>query len=155
MIWHAADRQASAAKAFRSAIRRLRRQPVPGIPHAIFPRGGGLGVTPLLKIGIGSMGQEQLPSFVELGAGMVEGGGRAMGLLSWMAARIESTSPAPRILSKGDADPLGDRADADIAIIDVPAFVLGIGSRRRVRAGMAHDSANRASREAATDWGWG
>jgi hypothetical protein len=42
-----------------------------------------------------------------------------------MAAWIEAASPAPRVLAKRNADALGDRADADVAIIDVPAFVLG------------------------------
>ena len=42
-----------------------------------------------------------------------------------MAARIEPTSPAPRVLARRNADTLGDRAGADIAIIDVPAFVGG------------------------------
>ena len=49
-----------------------------------------------------------------------------MGLLSWTAARIETTSPAPRIFLEWNADPLGDRADTGVAIMDVPASFLGL-----------------------------
>jgi hypothetical protein len=38
---------------------------------------------------------------------------------------IEAARPAPRIFFDWNADPVSDRADADIAVIDVPAFVLG------------------------------
>ena len=43
-----------------------------------------------------------------------------------MTARIEAASPAPRVLARRNADPLGDRADADVAVIDVPGFVLNV-----------------------------
>jgi hypothetical protein len=49
-----------------------------------------------------------------------------MGLLARMAARIEAARPSPRVLARRNADPLGDRADEDVAVIDVPAFVLGL-----------------------------
>ena len=43
-----------------------------------------------------------------------------------MTARIEATRPAPRVFPRRDADTLGDRADADVAAIDVPTLVLGV-----------------------------
>ena len=43
-----------------------------------------------------------------------------------MTARIEATRPAPRVFPRRDADTLGDRAGAHVAIVDVPAFVLGV-----------------------------
>jgi hypothetical protein len=50
---------------------------------------------------------------------------RTVGLLSRMAARLEAAGPAPRVFSNGNANPLADRADTDVAVIDVPAFVRG------------------------------
>jgi hypothetical protein len=55
MIWHAANRQASAAKADRAAVRGLGREPMAGVKHAILPRGEGLRLSPFLKIGLGAV----------------------------------------------------------------------------------------------------
>jgi hypothetical protein len=81
VIGHTADRQASAAKARRPSIRGLRWQPVPAVPHMIFPRGESLRLAPFLEIGIGPVQQEHPPCFLELGARVVEGSGRAVGAL--------------------------------------------------------------------------
>jgi hypothetical protein len=125
MIGHAADRQACAAKARRPAVCRLCRQSVSGVPHPIFPRGEGLRFTPFLEIGLGPVRQENPPRFLEGGACLVEGRGRALGVLSRVATRVKAASPAPRILFWRNADSLGDSAGADVAVKDVPAFVLG------------------------------
>lgn len=69
---------------------------------------------------------------------MVEGRRGTVGMLSRMAARVEAASPAPRVLSRRNADPLSDRADADIDVIDVPAFVRGFEIAARVRAGIRY-----------------
>jgi hypothetical protein len=37
----------------------------------------------------------------------------------------KSRMTSPRIFLDWNADPLGDRADAHIAVIDLPAFVMG------------------------------
>jgi hypothetical protein len=81
--------------------------------------------TPLLKIGVCAVRQEYSPCFLERAARLVEGRGRADGALARMAAWVEAASPAPWIFLERNADPLGDRAGVDIAIVDVPAFVLG------------------------------
>jgi hypothetical protein len=47
----------------------------------IFPRGESLRLAPFLEIGIGPVQQEHPPCFLELGARVVEGSGRAVGAL--------------------------------------------------------------------------
>ena len=68
------------------------------------------------------------PCFLERSAGPVEGRGRRrLGYSRGCDPRIEAARPAPRVLVRWNADPLRDRADADVAVIDVPAFILGFG----------------------------
>ena len=125
MVWQTADCQIRAAKAGRPAARGLRRQLMSGVPHAIFPRREGLRLAPFLEVSLGPIRQKDAPRFLEAGARLVERRGRPLGMLSRMAARVEAARPAPRIFADGNADPLGDRAGLDVAIIDVPAFVGG------------------------------
>ena len=63
-------------------------------------------MAPFLKIAICPVRQKDRPRFLELGPGLVEGGGRAVGLLARMAARIEAARPTPRIFFKGNTQRL-------------------------------------------------
>jgi len=56
-------------------------------------------------------------------ARVIEIDGRAALVLTRFHARIEATQPFPWIDVDGAARAAGDRADMDIAVIDVPAFL--------------------------------
>ena len=94
-------------------------------------------ITLRLKIGFRPVRQEHARRGLEVGAGLVEGGGGAALVLARMRARIEAAPPFPRngVVRVAGAD--RDRADADVAKVDLPAFVAGFEMRRRVRTGMA------------------
>ncbi len=110
----------------------VRRHPLASIEAPIFLCRKIPLVAPFLKISVGSIGQKHSPCILEFDAGPVETGGRAVGTFSGVTARIEATSPAPWIFVRGDAGAERDRADADVAIEHVPAFV---GSIERATAG--------------------
>ena len=68
------------------------------------------GHSELLKLLVGSEqiwvecgSDEHLPCRLEIGAGLVEGRGGAIGALAGMTAGIEAARPAPRILVPGNA----------------------------------------------------
>jgi hypothetical protein len=94
-------------------------------------------ITLRLKIGFRPVRQEHARRGLEVGAGLVEGGGGAALVLARMRARIEAAPPFPRIGVVRVAGADRDRADADVAKADLPAFVAGFEMRRRVRTGMA------------------
>src|SRR5713101_9472638 len=87
-----------AAGALHQRTRFLRRKPLTGLPHRIFSRGPISLVTPGLKICFGPVRKKHPPSVLEIGAGLVEGGGRAILLLARLRSRIETAMPLPRIL---------------------------------------------------------
>ena len=66
------------------------------------------------------------PVGLEADAGLVKSRRRTAGAFAGLAARIEAASPAPRIFIVPDAGAVRDRADMDVAVIDVPA-VLAFG----------------------------
>src|SRR6266853_6572210 len=76
----------------------VRRQPLARVPQRIFPRGPISLIAPSLKIGIGAFRQKHPPGALKIGAGLVEGGGRASLLLARLRYRIETAMPLPRIL---------------------------------------------------------
>src|SRR3982074_998593 len=76
----------------------LRRQPLARVPQRVFPRGPIPLITPRLEISLGSLRQEHPPGTLEIGAGLVEGGGRAILLFARLGSRIEPATPLPRIL---------------------------------------------------------
>jgi hypothetical protein len=90
-----------AAGALHQRTQFLRRKPLTGLPHRIFSRSPVSLIAPSLKIGIGAVRQEHLPRGFKIGAGLVEGGGRAVGAIAWMATWIETAVPLLRILVMG------------------------------------------------------
>jgi hypothetical protein len=101
----------------------VRRKPLAGVPQRIFSRGPISLIAPFLKIRFGSLRQKHLPCGLEIGAGFVEGRGRAVLMFARMRARIEATAPLPLIGVVWIAGADRDRAGVDIAVIDVPAFL--------------------------------
>jgi hypothetical protein len=101
------------------------RHPVAGVPERIFASGRVSLITPRLKIGLRPVRQEHAPRGLEVGAGLVEGGGGAALVLARMRARIEAAPLFPRIGVVRVAGADHDRADADVAEVDLPAFVAG------------------------------
>ena len=119
--WMAVKRLAAGAGHQRVWL--LGRQPLAALPHGIFLFRPLLLVTPGLEIGLGPLRQEDAPSGLEVGPGLVEGRGRAGGALTGVSARIEPARPAPRGLVARDPDALADRADPDVAIEYLSAFL--------------------------------
>src|SRR5713226_6892841 len=105
----------------------VRRQPLPRVPQGVLPRGPISLIAPGLKICFGPVRQKHPPGALKIGAGLVEGGGRAILLLARLRSRIETATPLPRILIMGIAGADRDRAGVDIAVVDVPAFLAGFG----------------------------
>jgi hypothetical protein len=114
-----------AAGALHQRTRFLRRKSLTGLPHRIFPRCPVALIAPSLKIGIGTVRQERPPRGFKIGAGLVERRSRSVGAIAWMATRIETAVPLPRIGVMRVADAPRDRASVDIAVVDVPAFLAG------------------------------
>src|SRR6266436_4996314 len=93
-----------AARAFQKDAARLpglpfvRRQPFARVPQRVFARRPIPLITPRLKISLGSIRQKHPPGALKIGAGHVEGSGRAVLLLARLRSRIETAMPLPRIL---------------------------------------------------------
>src|SRR6266478_1674709 len=123
----------AAARAFQIDAARLpglpfvRRQPFARVPQRVFPCRPIPLIAPRLKISLGSIRQKHPPGALEIGAGLIEGSGRAILLLARLRSRIETASPLPRILIMGIAGTDRDRPGVDIAVVDVPAFLAGFG----------------------------
>lgn len=96
---------------------------LPASPQCIFPFGPISLFAPCLKIGLGAVRQEHLPRPLEIRAGIVEGGGGVGLMFARMRARIETAVPFPRIGVMRIAGTLGNRADMNIAAVNVPAFM--------------------------------
>src|SRR5216683_651372 len=121
-----------AARAFQIDAARLpglpfvRRQPFARVPQRVFARRPIPLITPRLKISLGSIRQKHPPGALEIGAGLIEGSGRAVLLLARLRSRIETASPLPRVLIVWAAVADRDRARVHITVVDVPAFLMGI-----------------------------
>src|SRR6266702_2429665 len=81
----------------------------------------------MLENRLRSASREHSPRCFEVFAGLVEGLRGAVCAFSRMAARIEATSPAPRVFVMRNSSAERDRVDAHVAVIDVPAFVGSVG----------------------------
>jgi hypothetical protein len=115
----------------------LRRHSFASFPRRIFPCGPIPLIAPFLEIGLGPVRQEDLPCAFEVGAGLVEGHRRAVLMFAGMRAGIEAARPFSGGGIVRVADALGDRARADVAPIDVPAFLRGI--RRSAANELGHE----------------
>jgi hypothetical protein len=109
-----------AARASHQRTGFLRRHPLAGFPHRIFPHGPIPRIAPRLKIGLGSFRQEPMPSILKIGPGLLEGWRRAVLMLTRMRAGIEATGPAPRVLVEGNAGADLDRARVNVAPASTP-----------------------------------
>jgi hypothetical protein len=112
-----------AARAAHPAIRLLRRQQFAAFPHRVFLGGPIAGITPTLKVRLSQCRQERLPSGIKVGARQVKRFGRAVAIFPRLGSRVEAEDPAPLIKIDRSAGADRDRADMDIAAIDVPAIV--------------------------------
>ena len=130
-----------AAGASHERVGLLRGKLLASFPHGVFPRRPVPLIAPCLKIDLGSLRQKHQPGYLKIGAGLVEGGGRAILLLARLRSRIETAMPLPRILIMGIAGADRDRAGVDIAVVDVPTLLGASVERRRVSSGMPHQSA--------------
>jgi hypothetical protein len=76
----------------------------------------------------------------EIGAGFVEAGGGSVLMFARMAARIETAMPFPRVFVMRVAAADRDRTGEHVTIVDVPAFLTGIGRSAAGEGG--HSSSN-------------
>ena len=83
-------------------------------------------VAPGLEIGLGPVGQEHSPCCFEVGPRLVERIRGAAPVFARMRARIEASIPLPWISIVRVAGADRDRADANVAAIDMPALFGGI-----------------------------
>jgi hypothetical protein len=121
----------------RCPFARGRLQPLAGIPQRIFPFGLISLLAPCLKIGLGALRQEHQPRALEIGAGLFEGRGSVGLMFPRMRARIEAAAPFPRMGVVRVAGALGNRADMNIAVVNVPAVAVVFGSAAG-EGGMPH-----------------
>jgi hypothetical protein len=90
-----------AAYALHQRSRFLRWQFFADLPHRIFSSGPLLLVTPRLKVSLGSFRQKNLPCFLEIGAGLLEGRGGIALMFARVRSWIETAMPLPRIFIIG------------------------------------------------------
>src|SRR5450631_1857293 len=107
---------------------------------AIFSSGPILQATPRLNVSLGSFRQKNLPRGFETGARFVEAGGGSVLMFAWVWARIETAMPFPRVFVMRVAAADRDRAGLHVTIVDVPAFLTGIG--RSAAGEFGHSSSN-------------
>jgi hypothetical protein len=108
----------------------------------------------LLEVGLGQFRQESTPCRLEVGARLVEVGGRAVLALTPVRHRIEAAVPLPLIDMDGHAGADADRADMDVEIEDAPALLGGIWIAAAGEGGHGpHHPADQAGGEAARAWG--
>jgi hypothetical protein len=82
---------------------------------------------PSLEIGLCPVRQKYLPRLFKVGSGLVERGSRAVRALPRMATGIEPAAPSPLVFVMRDAAADRDCPGVHVAVIDVPAFLAGIG----------------------------
>jgi hypothetical protein len=101
----------------------VRRHPLAPIKAAVFLCGPVAVIAPFLRICFSPPSQEDAPGSLEVSLGRRRG----VCAFTGVAARIESTTPAPPRFIIRNADAFGDRADPDVAIEYLPAFLFGLG----------------------------
>ena len=83
-------------------------------------------IAPCLIVELGPPRRKHLPSRLEVGPRLVEGGRSAGRALARVRSRIEAAAPAPTRLIMRDAGADRNRADLHVSVIDVPAFLASI-----------------------------
>jgi hypothetical protein len=117
------NRQRLATEAFRSTVGHLGWQPMIAVPHLVFPGGEGAFPSVFDEIGIGAPGKYRAPCPFEIAAGLIKGRGGSIGANPAVRRRIETAVPTPLININRNTGTSGDRADAGIAMIDVPTVL--------------------------------
>ena len=95
-----------------------------------------------------SLGEEDSPGGLEVGAGLIEVGGGATGAFAGVAAGIEPAAPMPSGCGVGIADALGNRANDYVAALDAPALLPDVGIAAPGEGGHAHHPSRSAVRAA-------
>jgi hypothetical protein len=80
-----------------------------------------------VEVGLCAIGEKDPPGFLEIGARLVEGGGRAGRAVPRLGVRIEAAAPLPLISAERIARAEPDRTNVYVAIVDQPALLSGIG----------------------------
>jgi hypothetical protein len=125
----------------------LRRHPLAGVPHRIFPRGPIPLSAPGLKIRFRPIRQKHSPRILEIEPGPGRNWQLRRRYIPQVTAGIEAARPAPRIFMGRNAGPDRDRADAHVTILDVPAFFGGL---ERAAAGELGHALSKRHRTAGT-----
>ena len=103
------------------AVWKLRRHPEMGIVHGVFPRRPSLLASIFFKMGVSAFREILSPCDFELGARLLERLCRAVAVPATVGWGVEAALPAPLVDIDRHAGAGGDRPDANIAVIDVPA----------------------------------
>ena len=82
-------------------------------------------IAPCLIVSLRASCRKPLPRFLEVGAGLIEGGGGTVGLLARPGAGIETAKTDPTFSGSRYADRAADTPDMHIAEIDQPAIGAG------------------------------
>src|ERR1700677_4033393 len=121
--------ETGAASAAHHGAGLLGRQLLATLPHGIFFRGSIAIMAPFPEIGLCKCWQDPPPCSFEVCARLVEIDGGIAPVAARFDAGIEAATPFPLIDVDRAAGAAGDRADMDIAVIDVPAIgTLGVAA---------------------------
>jgi hypothetical protein len=102
--------------------------------------------TPFVEGALRDGWQKLSPCLLEGGARFLEGLGYAGLVLARMQARVKSAGPSPLFGVDWDAGALADRADVDVAEIDVPRLLAGIVAAAAGEGGHGADKSARRGR---------
>jgi hypothetical protein len=80
----------------------------------------------LVKVCISAAGQAFTPSFLERPTGLLKGLGNPIKPEATMGCRVKTAMPSPSLKILGNTGTLANPADTDIAIEDLPSFLMAI-----------------------------
>ena len=120
-------RDGRAAEASRDAGSSRSRQLEPQIMHRIFPCRKIPMPAPGFEIGFGKLGQESLPTGFEVASRPLEVRRRTLVAADdKIGCRIKAARPAPPVNVVWNPSTNADAADANVAIVDAPGFLMGV-----------------------------
>lgn len=99
------------------------RSPLATVEPAIFLGCEIALAAPGLIVGFSPFRRERLPREREVSPRLIERGCGAIPEFAGPASRIETADPGPLLTMVWDADPARDRADMDVAVVDMPAIL--------------------------------